>query len=496
MKKIYAFALAALIAMQSAPLSFCDNHSSDEFQIGIAGFSYRSFDLDRTLAYLQSMDVKYFSVKDWWLPLDSTKEQMDAFKEKCSSYGIEGYILGPIYMNSKADVDRTFAYAERYGAGMFIGVPDYSLIDYVIKKVAKTGIKVAIHTHGPDGAAFPDVRTIVEMVKDPTLGVGCCMDLGHTFRMGWDVASDIVEFKDWIYDIHIKDETDASKEGETWEMGRGKMDLVSIVKALREINYKGKVSIEFEKNGDDPHGGIAESVGYLRGIIDASAPCQQGNSLTDEEIADGWKLLWDGRTTNGWRSANGPEFPQKGWTIKDGILSVDGADGAESRNGGDIITTEKYGNFILSVEFRLTEGANSGIKYFVNPEVNNNPGGSSIGCEFQILDDEKHPDAKLGVRGNRTLGSLYDLIPAPADKPFHKGVFNKAVVKVEGNHVEHWLNGVKIVEYERNTQEWNAFVSYSKYKDWVNFGNFETGHILLQDHGDHVEFRNIKIKTL
>ena len=264
----FVFALVAGFAMQAQAQSVQGKRGSEDFQIGIAGYSYRSFDLEQTLKYLKSMDIKYFSVKDWWLPLNSTKEQMDEFKKKCAEYGIEGYILGPIYMRTQAQVDETFAYAERYGAKMFIGVPNYELIDYVIEKVAKTGIKVAIHTHGPDGAAFPDVRTIVEKVKDPKLGVGCCMDLGHTFRMGYDVAKDIVKFKDWIYDIHIKDETAASKAGQTWEMGRGIMDFKPIVKALRKIKYQGKVSLEFEKNGKDPHGGVAESIGYLRAVMD------------------------------------------------------------------------------------------------------------------------------------------------------------------------------------------------------------------------------------
>ena len=247
-----------------------EGRGSDDFQIGVAGFSYREFSLEETLAFLQSMDVKYFSVKDWWLPLDSTKEQMDAFKAKCSEYGVEGYILGPIYMHSQEEVDNTFAYAQRYGSSMFIGVPDYELLDYVIAKVKETGIKVAIHTHGPDGAAFPDIRTIVEKVQDPSLGVGCCMDLGHTVRMGYDVAEDILTYGEWIYDIHIKDETAATKEGETWEMGRGIIDFVPIIKALRQIDYKGKLSLEFEKNGDNPHPGVAESIGYLRGICDAT----------------------------------------------------------------------------------------------------------------------------------------------------------------------------------------------------------------------------------
>lgn len=222
---------------------------------------------------------------------------------------------------------------------------------------------------------------------------------------------------------------------------------------------------------------------------------QIANTISELEASEGWELLWDGKTTNGWRGAKLDEFPEKGWVIEDGILKVLKGDGGESTNGGDIVTTKPYKNFMLKVDFRITEGANSGIKYFVDTNLNKGEG-SAIGCEFQILDDRNHPDAKLGINGNRTLGSLYDLIAAPEDKPFRSGFFNTAMVVVQGNHVEHWLNGVKIVEYERNTEEWNALVQTSKYKDWPNFGNAEEGLLLLQDHGDEVWFQNIKIKVL
>ena len=273
MKKIFRLlTLAALLSLTlpakaqlvSGPRGY------DDFKIGVAGYTYRSYDIDQTLEFLKSMEVKYFSVKDWWLPLDSTKEQMDAFKAKCREAGVEPYILGPIYMRSEADVDRAFAYAERYGSDVFIGVPTYELTDYMIKKVKETGIKVAIHTHGPDGQPFPNIQKVVEIYKDPSLGIGCCMDLGHSVRMGEDIVKDIKKYKDWIYDIHIKDESAASKAGQTWEMGRGVMDFRPIVKVLRQIKYNGVVSLEFEKNGNNPHPGVAESIGYLRGVSDGT----------------------------------------------------------------------------------------------------------------------------------------------------------------------------------------------------------------------------------
>lgn len=231
---------------------------------------------------------------------------------------------------------------------------------------------------------------------------------------------------------------------------------------------------------------------YKKGIYQANCI---DNTVSEEEKAMGWKLLWDGKTTQGWRGAKLSSFPTGGWKIEDGVLKVLNSNGGESTNGGDIVTLKKYKNFELSVDFKITEGANSGIKYFVDTELNKGEG-SSIGCEFQILDDQKHPDAKLGVKGNRTAGSLYDLIPAPEGKTFRKTEFNNARIVVKGNKVQHFLNNKLTVEYERNTQMWQALVNYSKYSIWPNFGNVEEGNILLQDHGNEVSFKNIKIKEL
>jgi len=218
------------------------------------------------------------------------------------------------------------------------------------------------------------------------------------------------------------------------------------------------------------------------------------NTLTKEEKEAGWSLLWDGKTNKGWRGASKENFPEKGWGMKDGILSVFESDGGESTNGGDIVTINKYSNFELTLDFKLTKGANSGVKYFVIDGLNRGVG-SAIGLEYQLLDDAEHPDANNGVGGNRTLASLYDLIPSDKSvKPKKPGQWNKARVLVKGSHVEHWLNGTKVVEYERGSQIYRALVQKSKYAKYPDFGEAEEGHILLQDHGNDVSFRNIKIR--
>lgn len=221
------------------------------------------------------------------------------------------------------------------------------------------------------------------------------------------------------------------------------------------------------------------------------------NKLTSNEAKQGWKMLWDGETTNGWRGAKLDTFPKKGWVIENAELIVLASGGAESSAGGDIVTTELYGDFELQVDFKITKGANSGIKYYVDTDINKGPG-SSIGLEYQILDDENHPDAKLGShQGSRTIVSLYDLIKADPNKPVNAvGQWNTAYIISKNNHVEHWLNGVKVLEYERKSPEFRKLVSESKYAEWPNFGEAEKGHILLQDHGNRVSFRNVKIKSL
>ena len=218
------------------------------------------------------------------------------------------------------------------------------------------------------------------------------------------------------------------------------------------------------------------------------------NDLSRSEKGLGYRLLWDGKSAKGWTAANNEIFPVNGWNIQDGVLSVLKDQAGQPPLGGDIVTAKEYSAFELKFDFKMTEGANSGLKYFVNT-IN----GSALGLEYQILDDEKHPDAKMGMKGNRTLASLYDLIPAQKVQASIKkiGEWNQAMIRVmPDSKVEHWLNGYKVLQFNRGSDEFKAFIAQSKFKKAQGFGLASKGKIMLQDHGDEVSFRSVKIREL
>lgn len=217
------------------------------------------------------------------------------------------------------------------------------------------------------------------------------------------------------------------------------------------------------------------------------------NQVAPAEAAQGWSLLWDGKTSAGWRRANAATFPAKGWDMADGVLSILPGN-RSAKQGGDIVTEKEFTDFELQFDFQLTPGANSGVKY--NVQANLPPGpGQGLGLEYQVLDDAQHPDAKMGHDGNRTVASLYDLIPAAKTKPkVSPGEWHHARIVARGPHVEHWLDGLLVLTYTRGTPEYRAAVAASKFSQQPQFGEWPSGRILIQDHGDRVLYRSIKIR--
>lgn len=238
------------------------------FHLGMAGFTFLKFDLETTLKTLQRLDIHYLCIKDFHLPYDCTDEQIKALHAKCATYNVTGYAVGPINMKTKEEIDHAFEYAKRVGVKTMVGVPTYELLPYVDKKVKEYDFHYAIHLHGPDLAVFPDARDVWEHTKDLDPRIGICLDIGHDMRSGRDPVADLKKYHTRIFDMHIKDVTDSTKAGHSIELGRGKIDFPALVEMMREVNYTGMCSLEYEKDRNDPFLGIAESIGYFKAVSD------------------------------------------------------------------------------------------------------------------------------------------------------------------------------------------------------------------------------------
>ena len=248
--------------------------AQDAFHLGMAGYTFVKFDIDKTLAFMKKIDVHYLCIKDFHLPIDASAEQIAQFKEKLAAHDVIGYAVGPIYMKDVEAVDKAFAYAQRVGVDLIVGVPGvwgdkgprYDVLDRVEQKVKETGIRYAIHLHGPDMPLYPDATSIWNDVKDRDPRLGICLDIGHDMRAGSDPIKDLKRYGKRVFDIHLKDVTEGTKAGHAIELGRGAIDFPRFVKMLRKVGYKGSLSLEYEKDMTDPFIGIAESVGYFKSI--------------------------------------------------------------------------------------------------------------------------------------------------------------------------------------------------------------------------------------
>ena len=273
-KGILAVAATSLASMPSAfAESFTHENSKvkpDPFKLGIAGYTFINFNLDESLAMMKKVDVHYLCIKDFHLPYKSSAEEIAAFHAKLKENGITGYAVGPIYTKTRKEIDDAFDYAKRVGVDLVIGIPLHADLDYVAQKTKEYNIRYAIHNHGPEDKLYPNAESIYNLIKNLDERVGICFDMGHNKRDGRDSVADFQKFAKRIFDMHLKNVTAATKDGTTCELSRGIIDIPAYVKMLRKVNYTGSCSLEYEKDMKDPLGGIAESIGYFKGVCDGT----------------------------------------------------------------------------------------------------------------------------------------------------------------------------------------------------------------------------------
>ena len=266
----------ALGIAASASLPFVSNASGCEasyfknesrLQVGIAGYTFAKFDADQSIAMMKRLDMHLLSIKDFHLPLNSSDEKIKEVLAKFSAADIKIYAAGVIYMKTKPEVDTAFGYAKKAGVNMIVGVPTYDLLDYTEQKVKATDIKIAIHNHGPEDTLYPGPQNAYDHIKNRDSRMGLCLDIGHATRAGANLEKAVIDYKDRLFDMHIKDVTAANKDAKAIETGRGVIDFNALVSALNKIKYKGVCSIEYEKDMTDPLPGIAESVGFFKGVL-------------------------------------------------------------------------------------------------------------------------------------------------------------------------------------------------------------------------------------
>lgn len=264
-----ALSIPSLLPLSGAAKSISrdKNYKKAFLKLGMAGYTFVHYSIDQTIAMMNRVAIDNLSVKEFHLPLDSSQEQINEVLAKFKGGGINVYAVGVIYMKSQAEVDRAFDYAKRVGVDLIVGVPTYDLLDYTEKKVKSNNIRIAIHNHGPQDKLYPGPKDVYDRIHKMDKRVGLCLDIGHAFRAGTDLEKAVTDYAPRIFDLHMKDVTAARADAKAIEIGRGAIDFNAFIAALRKIGYSGSCSIEFEKDMKDSLPGIAESAGYLRGVM-------------------------------------------------------------------------------------------------------------------------------------------------------------------------------------------------------------------------------------
>jgi len=236
-------------------------------QLGMAGYTFAKFDIEKSIAMMKRVGIQNLSLKEFHLPLNSPPEKIQSVLAQFKEAGINIYAVGVIYMKTKEAVDEAFEYAKKVGVSLIVGVPNPELLDYTEEKVKSTNIRIAIHNHGPEDKLYPSPKNVYDLIKNRDEKMGLCIDIGHSTRAGQDPAKAVTEYKQRVFDLHIKDVSAAVKDGKAIEVGRGVINFPAFVKALDKIKYQGQCSFEFEKDMTDSLPGIAESVGYFKGVV-------------------------------------------------------------------------------------------------------------------------------------------------------------------------------------------------------------------------------------
>lgn len=463
-------------------------------QNGFAGIEHRETDgLTDLVACMKKSDLRVFT--DYLgIDIDAQEPYLPAWKEVIPQLAGTDMILWAHVHSAR------YAPSDEAADDRVVAV-----LRELADQAAPYGVRVALYPHAGflvEKAADAD-RLARKTQRD---NVGSVFNLCHFLKTEPDeeIAAVVKGMLPKLFAVSICGADGG--EGTTtmaWDhlirpLDEGTFETYRLVELLAEQGYAGPFGLQCYALPGTPEAYLPRSGKAWEGFRERYA--QPLNTLTSEEQRDGWALLFDGATTAGWRGVNRDTFPGSGWRIADGTLIADVGGGGESSDAGDIVTEKQYGKFILKWEWNMqTKGGNSGVKYYVIEGLGRNKG-YGFGLEYQLLDDKYHEwmlTGRMQPNDYHTLGSLYELYAASPDKrPNPRGLWNESMIVSDGAKVEHWLNGDLILTYDRTTEDFKEKIAASKFRDTPGYGVVPEGHILLQDHGSVIAYRNIKIKEL